>query len=99
MYDKDGKAIGEWGYVKRKAMITEFEEDRYAKDLAEFNKSLPPSTSEEGIQRRLQMLRDWRKVNTQLRQNPEALIAQKKATLTPLEFDRWFAENTVRVTM
>jgi hypothetical protein len=99
MYDKDGKAVGEWGYVKRKAIITEFEEDRYAKDLMEFTKSLPPSTSEEGIQRRLQMLRDWRKANTQLRQDPQALIAQKKATLTPLEFDRWFADNTVRVTM
>lgn len=99
MYDKDGKALGDWGYVKRKAIITEFEEDRYAKDLAEFKKALPPGTSEEGIQRRLKMLRDWRKANTQLRRDPESLIAQKKATLTPLEYDRWFAENTVRVTV
>jgi len=97
VYDKDGKAVGEWKYVPRLAIITEFNEDQYAKELKEFKASLPPGAEEAAIQRRMKMIRDWRKANTQLRQDPSRLIEQRRKNLTPLEFDRWFAENTVRI--
>lgn len=97
VYDEDDKPVGHWGYVNRKAFITEFDHDAYDSDLREFENTLPPGTSEAGIKRRLQALRNWRKANTQLRTDPQGLIDRKKQMLNPLEFDRWMADNTLRL--
>lgn len=99
IYNDNGKMQGKYGYVKRKAFVTEFRDDLYDKELREFYKTLPAPTSEENITKRMELLKAWKKKNTAVREAPAVLIARKKRDLTPLEFERWMAENTVRVDM
>jgi hypothetical protein len=97
VYDKEGKLQGEWKYVKRKAFVTEFDEDLWARDWREFSKTLPKADSEENIKKRMKLINEWRKENVVIRENPQEIIARKKKELSPLDFDRWIAENTRRV--
>lgn len=97
VYDKDGKLQGKWGYVKRKAFVTEFDEDLWAKEWREFAQTLPKPTDEDAIKKRMNLIKQWRRENVVMRDNPRELIERKKKELTPLEFDKWIAENTRRV--
>jgi uncharacterized protein YbcI len=95
--DEFGRTKGSWGYKKRKAFIQEFDEDQYIKNYREFSRSLEQDNSQEGIKKRLERLKEWHKANSVRVGDPEAIIREKKALLTPGEFDRWFAQNTTRV--
>ncbi len=97
VYDKDGKLQGEWKYVKRKGFVTEFDEDLWAKNWRDFSQTLPKADSEENIKKRMVMIGQWRKDNVVIRENPRDIIDRKKKELSPMEFDRWIAENTRRV--
>lgn len=97
VYDKDGKLEGKKEYVKRKAFIREYDEDIWAKDWREFSKLLPEPTDDNAIKKRMTMIKQWRRENVVMKENPRQLIEQKRKELSKLEFDKWIAENTRRV--
>lgn len=96
--DVTGRVKGEKRYVKRKGFITKYKEDVFWKAYRAFNESIPKEDmSEEAVLKRIEARRDWMKRNTVRIADPSVIIEQKRKDLTPLEYDRWFSENTERV--
>ena len=89
-YDKDGKRLGSYQYVKRKSFITEYNYDKFDVDFRNFKESLKAYTDKDKFKK----IAEWLNSNTKLIPNPKELIEQKRSELSPLEFDRWIVENT-----
>lgn len=99
IYDDNGVVQGEKKYVKRKAFVTEYKEDVFWRDYKAYISTLPEVRDEESLIARLKAKEAWMLKHTVLKEDPQDIIDRKRRTLTPLEFDRWFAENTERIPM
>lgn len=105
--DKDGKPVyddatgrvkGEKRYVKRKGFITKYKEDVFWKAFRAFNATIPQEEIDEAaVLKRIEARRDWMRANTVRVADTNTIIEEQRKILTPLEFDRWFSENTERV--
>jgi hypothetical protein len=93
--EEDGTDI--YGYVKRLAFHTEYLDDQYDKERREFYKKLGPrpDRKEKAAYKKWQAsVADWYTRNTQVNPDASKIIANKHATLTKRQFDRWILENT-----
>lgn len=93
VYNKDGKKVGSYQYIKRKAFVSEYKYDKFDADYRNFKDSLKAYKDNDKIKR----ITEWLKLNTKLISNPKQLIEQKKSKLEPTEFKRWIAENTKQI--
>jgi hypothetical protein len=93
--NEDGTRKGKWGYVKTKALHTEYLDDKFDKDYRDFTSNLPSQLSGQELAKKKA---EWFAANTVLT-DTEKLIAKKKAELSPTEYDRWFYSNTKRVNL
>lgn len=99
----DGKPKGTWQFVKRAAFHTKFRTDLFEKNKYEFFEKLKkkygdnkPMIGTEEYAQWNKEVSEWFKENTEL-VDTQALIAEKKRTLSPQKFQRWIEDNTKEI--
>lgn len=96
----DGKPKGKWQFVKRAAFHTKFRTDLFEKNKYEFFEYLKKKFGDTKPMIGTKEYAEWNKeVSNWFRDNTElvdtaALIAEKKRTLTPQQFQRFIEDNT-----
>ena len=99
----DGKPKGKWGFVKRAAFHTKFRTDLFEKAKYEFFEYLKNKYGDNKPMIGTKEYVEWNKeVSNWFRNNTElvdtaALIAEKKRTLTPQQFQRFIEDNTKEI--
>lgn len=100
---ENGKKLGKWEYIKTAAFHTPLRTDLFEKNKDEFFEKLKnkygdrrPLIGTEEYKQWTQEVSAWYKANTEL-VDTSALIAQKKAELSPQKFQRWLEDNTTEV--
>jgi hypothetical protein len=96
-YDERGRRLGDYKYVKRRALHTEYLEDQFDKDRRKTRDAL----KESGIADEQTIIREmhrWYTRNTVLG-NVQQIEDRQRAALSPIEFKRWKESNLKRVTL
>tara|TARA_R110000868_G_scaffold28617_4_gene107122 strand:- start:16606 stop:19851 length:3246 start_codon:yes stop_codon:yes gene_type:complete len=100
IHNEQGIIKGSKRYVKRKAFITKYKEDQFWKDFRTFNESVSQDDlGENAVFERIMARNRWMAANSVRIDNPADIIEAQRKILNPLEFDRWFSENTERITI
>ena len=99
----DGKPKGTWQFVKRAAFHTKFRTDLFEKNKYEFFEKLKKKYGDTKPMIGTAEYAEWNKeVSNWFKENTElvdtaALIAEKKRTLSPQQFQRWIEDNTKEI--
>lgn len=96
--DEDGEKI--YGYVKRLAYHTPYNDDQYEKARRTFFQDLGPKpqrNSRKAYREYQKKVAAFYAQNTQINPNASSIIQDKKNQLSKRQFERWLLENTLEM--
>lgn len=96
--DENGDPI--YGYVKRLAFHTEYNDDQYQKERRTFFQDLgdkPNSSNKVAYSKYQKEVAKFYAQNTQINPRATSIIQAKKDELSKRQFERWLLENTIEM--